>query len=133
MPGLNSTADSAAVPFDPYELKDVVGGTIKDPYPAMQALRRISPVHAGPIDLGEGAELADPNKPAPVTVFGYDEVVAVLRDGETYSSTIYEEVMGMVMGRTILQMDEPEHRSIRTLVASSFRSKMLERWEEDLV
>jgi cytochrome P450 len=133
MPGLNSTADSAAVPFDPYELKDVVGGTIKDPYPAMQALRRISPVHAGPIDLGEGAEVADPNKPAPVTVFGYDEVVAVLRDGETYSSTIYEEVMGMVMGRTILQMDEPEHRSIRTLVASSFRSKMLERWEEDLV
>jgi cytochrome P450 len=41
--------------------------------------------------------------------------------------------MGMVMGRTILQMDEPEHRSIRTLVASSFRSKVLERWEEDLV
>jgi cytochrome P450 len=133
MPGRSSTADSAAVPFDPYELKDVVGGTIKDPYPAMQALRRISPVHAGPIDLGEGAEIADPNKPAPVTVFGYDEVVAVLRDGETYSSTIYEEVMGMVMGRTILQMDEPEHRSIRTLVAGSFRSKMLERWEEDLV
>jgi cytochrome P450 len=41
--------------------------------------------------------------------------------------------MGMVMGRTILQMDEPEHRSIRTLVASSFRSKVLERWEEELV
>ena len=133
MPGLNSTADSAAVPFDPYELKDVVGGTIHDPYPAMQALRRISPVHSGPIDLGEGAEIADPTKPAPVTVFGYDEVVQVLRDSDTYSSTIYEEVMGMVMGRTILQMDEPEHRSIRTLVASSFRSKMLERWEEDLV
>ena len=133
MPGLNTAADSAAVPFDPYELKDVVGGTIRDPYPAMQALRRISPVHSGPIDLGEGAEIADPTKPAPVTVFGYDEVVQVLRDSETYSSTIYEEVMGMVMGRTILQMDEPEHRSIRTLVASSFRSKMLERWEEDLV
>ena len=83
----------------------------------------------GPIDLGEGAEIADPNKPAPVTVFGYDEVVQVLRDNETYSSTIYGEVMGMVMGRTILQMDEPEHRRIRTLVASSFRSKMLERWK----
>src|SRR5271154_1818735 len=133
MPGLSSTADSAAVPFDPYELKDVVGGTIRDPYPAMQALRRISPVHSGAIDLGEGAEIADPTKPAPVTVFGYDEVVQVLRDNETYSSTIYGEVMGPVMGRTILQMDEPEHRSIRTLVASSFRSKMLERWEEDLV
>ena len=41
--------------------------------------------------------------------------------------------MGMVMGRTILQMDEPEHRMLRALVAPSFRSKMLERWEEDLV
>src|ERR1700684_3887999 len=133
MPGIGVTAESTVVPFDPYELKDVVGGTVRDPYPAIHALRRISPVHSGPIDLGEGAEIADPTKPAPVTVFGYDEVVQVRRDNETYSSTIYEEVMGMVMGRTILQMDEPEHRSIRTLVASSFRSKMLERWEEDLV
>jgi len=38
-----------------------------------------------------------------------------------------------VMGRTILEMDEPEHRTIRSLVAGSFRSKMLERWEEELV
>ena len=133
MPGIRSTADSAAVPFDPYELKDVVGGTIRNPYPALHALRRESPVHVGPIDLGEGAEIADPSRPAPVTVFGFDEVVQVLRDCETYSSTIYGEVVGMVMGRTILQMDEPEHRAVRTLVASSFRSKMLARWEEDLV
>ena len=133
MPGIRSTADSAAVPFDPYELKDVVGGTIRNPYPALHALRRESPVHVGPIDLGEGAEIADPSLPAPVTVLGFDEVVQVLRDGETYSSAIYGEIVGMVMGRTILQMDEPEHRAVRTLVASSFRSKILARWEEDLV
>jgi cytochrome P450 len=41
--------------------------------------------------------------------------------------------MGMVMGRTILQMDEPEHRMQRALVAPTFRSKMLEKWEEGLV
>jgi cytochrome P450 len=133
MPGIRSTADSVTVPFDPYELKDVVGGTIRDPYPALHALRRESPVHVGAIDLGDGAELADPSRPAPVTVLGFDEVVQVLRDGETYSSAIYGEVVGMVMGRTILQMDEPEHRAVRTLVASSFRSKILARWEEDLV
>jgi cytochrome P450 len=133
MPGRSSTTDPAAVPFDPYELKDVVGGTIRDPYPALQRLRRECPVHVGPIDLGEGADIADPSKPAPVTVFGFDEVVQVLRDNETYSSAVYGEVVGMVMGRTMLEMDEPEHRAIRTLVAGSFRSKMLERWEEDLV
>jgi cytochrome P450 len=121
------------VPFDPYELKDMVGGTIRDPYPKLHELARQSPVHTGPIDLGEGADLADPTKPAPVTVFGFDEVVQVLRDHETFSSVVYEDVMGTVMGRTILQMDEPEHRTIRSLVAGSFRSKMLERWEEELV
>jgi cytochrome P450 len=132
MPGIE-TASSAAVPFDPYELKDVVGGTIRDPYPRLHELRRQSPVHSGPIDMGEGADDADPSRPAPVTVFGFEEVVQVLRDNETYSSSVYGDVMGPVMGRTVLQMDEPEHRQIRALVAGSFRSKILERWEEDLV
>jgi cytochrome P450 len=127
------TADATAVPFDPFELKDVVSGSIRDPYPAMHELRRQSPVHTGPIDLGKGAEIADPSRPPPVTVFGFDEVVQVLRDNETYSSGVYEGIMGTVMGRTILQMDGVEHRSARALVAPSFRTKMLERWESDLV
>jgi cytochrome P450 len=133
MPELDVTADHDLVPFDPFELKDVVSGNIRDPYPKLRDLLRESPVHTGPIDLGEGAEIGDPTAPAPVTVFGFDEVVSVLRDNETYSSSVYEGVVGMVMGRTILGMDEPEHRSVRALVAGSFRSKMLERWEQDLV
>ena len=137
MPGVETAAEAAAMPFDPYELKDMVGGTIRDPYPLFHELRRQSPVHTGPIDLGEGPDIGgghpDPSKPPPVTVFGFDEVVQVLRDNETYSSVVYEDVMGIVMGRTILQMDEPEHKKVRDLVASSFRSKMLARWEEELV
>ena len=133
MPEVNSAAEPLIVPFDPFELKDVVGGNIRDPYPRLHELCRQSPVHTGPIDMGEGADPADPSKPPPVTVFGFDEVVQVLRDNETYSSVVYAEVMGIVMGRTILEMDEPEHRMNRALVASSFRSKMLERWEEELV
>ena len=132
MPG-RSTADEAAMaPFDPFELKDVVGGNLRDPYPMLHERCRESPVHIGVLDLGEGNQIGDPDKPL-VTVFGFDEVVQVLRDNETYSSNVYADVMGMVMGRTILEMDEPEHRGIRALVASSFRSKMLERWEEELV
>ena len=134
MPGVDTAADAAAMPFDPYELKDMVGGTVLDPYPLFHELRRESPVHTGPIDLGDGEEVYhDPTKPPPVTVFGFEEVVQVLRDNETYSSVVYEDVMGIVMGRTILQMDEPEHKKVRDLVASSFRSKMLARWEEELV
>ncbi len=132
MPGAD-TESTNAVPFDPFELKDVVSGSIRDPFPRIHELRRESPVHTGPIDLGEGADIADPNRPPPVTVFGFDETVQVLRDNETFSSTVYEGVMGLVMGRTILQMDEPDHRISRAMVSSSFRSKVLERWEGDLV
>jgi cytochrome P450 len=99
----------------------------------MAELRRQSPVHVGPIDLGDGPNEVDPSIPQPVTVFGFDESVQVLRDNETFSSTVYEGIMGAVMGRTILQMDEPEHRLHRAMVSPTFRSKVLEQWEGDLV
>jgi cytochrome P450 len=119
--------------FDPFELQDTVSGDIRDPYPRMGELRRQHPVHLGPVDLGDGLSEPDPTRPPPVTVFGFDEAVQVLRDNETYSSSVYEGIMGLVMGRTILQMDEPEHRVHRALVSPTFRSKVLERWEGDLV
>ncbi|MGH9081662.1 MAG: cytochrome P450 [Acidimicrobiales bacterium] len=125
--------DQQPARFDPFELQDTVSGNIRDPYPRMHELCRQSPVHVGAVDLGDGEELPDVGHPLPVTVFGYDEVVQVLRDNETYSSTVYEGVMGLVMGRTILQMDEPDHRLHRALVSPTFRSKILQRWEEDLV
>ena len=124
--------DTVVTPFDPHELKDTVAGNVRDPYPVMAELRRQSPVHRGPVDLGAGAEEQYGPIP-PVTVFGFDECVQVLRDDETYSSTIYDGVVGAVMGRTILQMDEPEHRVQRALVSPAFRSKFLARWEEQLV
>ncbi len=123
----------APVPFDPFELEDTVSGNIRDPYPRMAELRRESPVHVGPVDLGDGADAVDTTRPQPVTVFGFDESVQVLRDHETFSSTVYEGIMGAVMGRTILQMDEPEHRLHRAMVSPTFRSKVLEQWEGDLV
>ncbi len=136
MPADAQSATSVApelTPFDPFELSDSVSGDIRDPYPRMAELLRESPVHVGPIDLGDGLVDPDPNRPQPVTVLGFDEVVAVLRDNETFSSTVYEGIMGEVMGRTILQMDEPDHRLHRALVAPTFRSKVLEQWEGTLV
>jgi cytochrome P450 len=120
------------VPFDPYELQDTVAGDILDPFTRMAELLAESPVHVGSIDIGMGKE-EHFGPVEPVTVFGFDECVQVLRDNETFSSTVYEGVVGAVMGRTILQMDEPEHRMQRALVSPAFRSKMLERWEESLV
>lgn len=122
-----------AAPFDPYELQDTVAGSVRDPFPRMRQLLDESPVHLGSVDLGQPPEDLEGTDPTSVTVLGFDEVSQVLRDNETYSSRVYEGVMGAVMGRTILEMDEPDHRMHRALVAPAFRSKVLQRWEADLV
>lgn len=61
-----------------------------------------------------------------VMVAGFDECIQVLRDGDTFSAAVYEGVMGPVMGRTMLQLDDPEHRAQRALVAPAFRSRALD-------
>ena len=128
--------ETAEATFDPFELQDTVTGDIRDPYPRMAELRRQGAVHVGQIDF-TGNEVPvppmDTEQPPPVSVLGHDEVVIALRDDKTYSSTVYEGIMGAVMGRTILQMDAPQHKLQRALVSPAFRSRVLERWEAGLV
>jgi cytochrome P450 len=68
-------------------------------------------------------------------VYRYDDVLEVLRDGETYSSgQIIELIMGDVMGRHImLGMDDPEHRRYRALVSTAFGPKAIARWQAQLI
>ena len=68
-----------------------------------------------------------------VTVLGYDECHRALTDPDTFSSVIYEQVMGPVMGRTLLELEGAAHRTSRALVSPSFRAKLLERWRSELV
>ena len=59
--------------------------------------------------------------------------VEVLRDAATFSSAGYDDSIGPIMGRTILAMDEPEHRAYRSLVQQAFSRGALESWETELV
>ena len=63
----------------------------------------------------------------------YHDAEQVLRDGETFSSSINAEHIGQFMGDLILAMDGNEHRQYRNLVAKAFRASQLERWDETLV
>ena len=119
-------------PFDPFELSDVPLGDVRDPYPAIAAERlRHGGVKHGALDV-PGAMSGAPEGQL-VTVFGHDEVAQVLLDHESFASSVYEGFMGPVMGHTILEMDSPEHRGHRALVAHAFRQKMLARWEAGLI
>ena len=63
----------------------------------------------------------------------WDDVEHVLRDGETFSSSINAEHIGQYMGDLILAMDGKEHRTYRNLVATAFRASQLEHWDDELI
>jgi cytochrome P450 len=114
-------------------------GLVENPYPLFALVRRDHPVKRE--DLGaalapEGVELGllpFDHAAGVFTAYGFDAVQQVLKDGETFSSKGYAEVMGKVLGHSILEMDEPEHHLYRGLVQQAFSRKAMEAWERELV
>ena len=109
---------------------DAVAGDARDPYPELARARRETPIQV--LD----ASLMPHDDAHPVYfLYRYDDIAAVLRDGETFSSAhIIDLIMGPVMGDYImLGMDDPQLRRYRALVATAFRQKVLATWENELV
>ena len=129
MSGVDSS--DADVVDDPFEDFNRAMGADGDasPYPGFIEARALAPVH------GEGVawDMGDGGVPSVFTAYSYDAVHTVLGDGEIFSSAGYGEVMGVVMGRSILEMDEPEHRTYRSILQQAFTRKEMQRWETDLV
>jgi cytochrome P450 len=100
-------------------------------------LRAEGPVHAGTIHDRFGGqtpmEAALLSDRVPYVALSFAAVQQVLKDGETFSSSGYADSIGLVMGHSILEMDEPEHHRYRSLVQQAFTRKAMERWERDLV
>jgi cytochrome P450 len=124
---------NAEAGFDPFELPDTIQlGTADDPYPHLAAARRNGAVQLE-WPLPDDLSVADGEREQSYNVLGHDEVLAVLRDHETYSSRILADLMGPMLQGAMTAMDEPEHRVHRALVAPAFRPKLLARWEQELV
>ena len=125
-----AAADDDYDPFAAFD--DVIGGTTRDPYPEFAERRRNDPVWCGTLLntalLPEGFEL-----PSEYVIFRYEDCSRVLRDAKTFTSTGYDDTIGVVMGRNILGMDDPEHRRHRNLVSGAFRERSLSTWEDRYV
>lgn len=85
-----------------------------DPYPLFAELRRTQPVLR-----------ADTINRLSYVVTRYDDVLAVLRDPEMFSSRANAEV-GKYMGRTIIEMDGKEHNRMRALISSVFTPRSID-------
>src|SRR5438874_389370 len=119
-------------PFEAFEEANAQG--VRDPYPEWASMREQSPVHE--IDLREEYGLGEDTElelPRAYVVLSYDGVTQVLRDPESFSSAYYADTMGVVMGHSILEMDEPEHHHYRGLIQQAFTRKALDRWQDELV
>lgn len=118
-----TTADGASAPRISYEIDFFTG----QPYPIWADARGRCPV--AEVD---GSVLGVSGRPS-FLVTRWEDVEMVLRDGETYSSSINAEHIGQYMGELMLAMDGKEHRAYRNLVAHAFRASQLEQWDDSLV
>jgi cytochrome P450 len=118
---------------DPFaDFNDAMGGDLRDPYPDFAEHRRLHPVWKGSlVDFGDFGDFG--GEPESYTVFTYELCSRVLRDAKTFTSTGYQDNIGVVMGHMILGMDDPEHRVNRNLVANAFRERSLARWESSVI
>ncbi len=130
-----SSDDEELDPFDAFN-RAMGAGIVEDPYPGFALARARAPIHGGSGFTLDGAtpdETLPDGMPGLFTAYSFDAVQQVLRDNESFSSSAYSVVMGPVMGRSILEMDEPEHHTYRALLQQAFTRKAMERWETQLV
>lgn len=111
-------------PVFEYEEIDFVTG---QPYPQWAKAREVCPV----IET-DGTMMGAPERRS-YQVTRWADVEEVLRDGQTFSSSINAEHIGQYMGDLILAMDGKEHRAYRNLVAQAFRASQLDHWDEDVI
>jgi cytochrome P450 len=139
MEGSNRASTGAAAQRDAFEIFDASTGAghVRNPYPKFAELREQTPVYEGRLDRVFGL----PEMPSIMTsannrffaALSYDAASQVLLDGATFSSKGYANTMGLVMGHSILEMDDPEHREYRLLLKQAFLPKTMERWEREIV
>ncbi len=136
---LAAARDSGEAGYDPFEAFDeAMGSAVDSPYPVYGELLSECPVHAGSQShrFGETTMSADDMMGAgrpQFNAYSFTAVESVLRDGDAFSSVGYDETIALVMGRTILGMDEPEHGRYRKLIQQAFTKKQMDRWEVDYV
>ncbi len=116
--------------FDPAKLQDGLLMAVEDVHEKLRVAREKHRVMVGNPIVETSTQNLDV---AGVTVLGYDECQTVLTDSDRFSSSIYEHIMGPVMGKTLLEQEGDEHRASRALVSPLFRAKLLERWRTELV
>jgi cytochrome P450 len=123
---------------DVFAAKDRLGGigVVRDPHPKLRELREQRTVLPGSVSSQFGM-LGPDNFLIPdeqqVSVYDFDNADRIFRDATTFSSSYYIPSLRAIIGRTILEMDPPDHQRYRSLLQGAFTKKEMVRWERDFV
>lgn len=122
--------------FDPFRISEKVAGqgAVTDIYPELRRLRHKGPIHEMDPRLHFGTApdgtLEGRRK---FTVFGHPLVTRMLTRSREFSNHNYNWNMGHMFGRSVTQMDAPEHTRYRLLFQKAFEPRMLAGWRHGLV
>jgi cytochrome P450 len=105
---------------------------IRDPYPYFAQKRKEAGVfHGTVVDYSKTPESLRPKNS--FAAMSFDAVNKAFRDSQVFSSTYYDNTIGLFIGPSILAMEGKKHREHRNLVSAAFKSKALARWEPAVV
>lgn len=109
---------------------------VSDPYPKLAELASQCPVHprtySSFFDMVGAEDLLFPDAEQ-ISVLSFEGVEAGFKDQEHFSSCWYEASLGKMIGRTIIEMDPPEHGRHRQLIQGALTKREMQRWEEEFV
>jgi cytochrome P450 len=108
---------------------DAISGCVRDPYSDMAIARR-----AHPVQRVDNSVMPHQEQMPVFMVYRHEEIIQVLADNETYSSSHIRDFFGPVLGHDImLAKDEPQHGRHRALVAGAFLPSAVAAMEEKLI
>jgi cytochrome P450 len=118
--------------FDPFEAKDrLVGiGGADETHATLASLRAKCPVGPGSLSGRFGAEGVDTllyAEDEQATTLSFRAAEQVLKDPTRFSASWYANVFAVV-GKTMIEMDTPEHQRYRNLIQPAFTKKVMDAW-----
>ena len=132
LPKLSDLNDTG---FNPFQAETLEYGEFADTYERLHALRRTGDIQPGSLYSffmkKENEALRD------VTchiALGYDTVLRILTDPETFTNEAFKRTLGQSFGeKSLTMLDAPEHTRYRRIFQKAFLPTVVNSWGESVV
>ena len=113
-------------------------GVVDDPYPVFHELLRECPVERASLGRHfpnpQSRQFEGIDEDRTITAHAHEACLEALRQAKVLSSEgFYGPALNVAIGKSVIGMDEPEHRRMRLLLQPAFSRLKMERWKADII